>query len=349
MAEKYSAPDAQPLQRRNSLSDMTAAASAAAARSTKFVSDQTAMVLEQLDQIGDGDPAPKTVQGFLLTFAAMALLIAYTVIESLKFRDAPFPKSAELKWTVVDGPIGGVGNGPLFPMNIVCQAASGCLLALSYSGQRGSSANCRAATAAAGAPLQHGQIVSLLNGEAVTTFACYTDNPEDGLFAYHNGTSPFGVGVTSIGFVAGDPVALDVPIRAGRTLFNLVNTTNHTTVGFGYVRYEWYPSLLGVTLVDTSVAELHNVTSQYATQLFIDAQWTSVEVDQKDLLQFISTVGGTWTLLLTVGALTLYFYQKSVELYTSPSAKRFLATLCCIELPADSRTARKQVSPATSS
>lgn len=55
------------------------------------------MVLEQLDQIGDGDPAPKTVQGFLLTLAAMTLLIAYTVIESLKFRDAPFPKSAELK------------------------------------------------------------------------------------------------------------------------------------------------------------------------------------------------------------------------------------------------------------
>ena len=265
-----------------------------------------------IDQIDPDEPHAKDSAGGVLTLIALAALATWTTIGFLDFEKAPLPKDSELKWTVADGPVTvPVNSAPLFPMRVACLAQSGCVVALRYSGVSTSSANCAAATTSAGSTLLPGGAVQLAQNEAVDALACYTDNPEDGFFTFHSGASPFGIGVTS----TPNDWSRDVPMRAGRNMLSLVNTTNRVS---GQSSAEWFPTFLSVDQIASAVgavtaAHPSAAAKQHATQLVVAAQWTSIVIYPKNWLGFLSSVGGTWTCLLTVAALILAAFRSGFE------------------------------------
>mmetsp|Transcript_28939 Transcript_28939/g.74384 ORF Transcript_28939/g.74384 Transcript_28939/m.74384 type:complete len:323 (+) Transcript_28939:98-1066(+) len=262
------------------------------------------LLIRWVDRIGEDEGEPKSYLGAILSAVATVLLAIYTYFAITNFTDSPFPLQITAKWTIVDGP---VQPGPLYPMTVECLAPS-CEIGVFYTGSTAFSANCNSSMAIFNAAPSVGSRLRLLAGEAVVMHVCYSDDPSDGLYAWYNGSSPFGIGVESVAPIRGSaPQAVRVPVHSGRTLLKLVNTTNATyPVGsLGHAQAEWYPTLLSPQpLVSDPV-------SVYSSQTFIDSQWTEVLVFDRDGWTLLSTVGGAWTLIIGAAALT---HKASVRL-----------------------------------
>ena len=233
---------------------------------------------------------------------AFVVFLSYSLLRIRDFSNKPNDVVVTPRWTIVNGP---VLPGPLYPMNIECLAAEGCIVALRYAGNTAFSSACVTASAQVVSPgsiLLVGGQVNLAQGEEVQALVCYTDDPRDGIFSWHNGSSPFGIPVESVAPIFGDVTRVKIPLHAGRTLFKLVNTTDHTypSGNIGHARAEWYPTLLGTGLIDTYPAHDH------AAQGFIDSQWTEVSIHEPNVLALAGELGGAWTLSLGVVAI-IYF------------------------------------------
>ena len=154
---------------------------------------------------------------------------ADTAVRIDAFVNSPSNVAAIAKWTIVDGP---VKPGPMYPMVIECLAAQ-CDVALTYAGNTAFSQACISASAQvpdAGSLLLVGGRVRLALGETVHALVCYTDDPRDGLFSYHNGSSPYGIGIESTAPIGDVVMTIAIPLHAGRTLLKLVNTTGNAAL-----------------------------------------------------------------------------------------------------------------------
>ena len=256
------------------------------------------LLVRLVDRIGEDEGEPKSYLGAVFSFVATCLLVIYTFFAIRSFIESPFPLQITAKWTIVDGP---VQPGPLYPMTVECLATTSCEIGVFYSGTTTFSANCVTSAAAFGAVPSVGTRLRLPAGEAVVFHVCYSDDPTDGLYAWYNGSSPFGIAVESVAPIGGNaPQAVRVPVHSGRTLMKLVNTTNATyPLGSpGHARAEWYPTLLSPQPL------VNDPTAVYTAQTFIDSQWTEVLVFDRDAWEFVSTIGGAWTIMIGAAALT---------------------------------------------
>lgn len=255
-------------------------------------------LVRNIDQIGQ-DITPKSLSGAIFSTVAVAALAAYSVVAVTIFYDKPLPLQITAKWTIVDGP---VQPGPLYPMKVKCLVGSGCTVGLFYSSRTPFSKNCATQTSANFGASAYNSRNTMAADDIVTFYACYSDDPADGLFAWYDGASPFGIAIESVAPISGKVTSVFVPVHAGRTLMKLVNTTNATyPVGaFGHARAEWYPTLLSPEPLQDSVTA--GSTTTFSSQSFIDAQWTEVLVFDRDPWSFVSTMGGAWTIMIGAAA-----------------------------------------------
>ena len=59
------------------------------------------------------------------------------------------------------------------------------------------------------------------------------------------------------------------------------------------------------------------VLDDMTVQLFVDAQWTQVEVLQKSWLDLLSSIGGAWTLLVAGAAIMLHVVRSAWKVGSS--------------------------------
>jgi hypothetical protein len=265
-------------------------------------------VVRIIDQIGEEeeDPTPKSYTGALFSFCALTALVVYAILAIHTFQRSPFPLDITAKWTSVDGP---VQPGPLYPMSVKCLAADGCQVGIFYSSRTPFSTACATNTAQVFGSSASGARIAMAAENVLTFHVCYSDDPTDGLFAWYNGTSPFGIAVESVAPINGVVTAVMVPVHEGRTLMKLVNTTNHTYAfgAFGYARAEWYPTLLSPQPLAIAPDAMHSA------QAFIDAQWTEVLVYDRDAWDLLSTIGGAWTVMIGIAAICHVFFLSLAQ------------------------------------
>jgi len=262
--------------------------------------------VKAIDHFGEKDPLPKSVVGGVSTILAVLLFVGFVVYRVISFTLEPNDMIITARWTIVDGP---VTPGPLYPMLVECLAEQGCSVALRYSGESTFSSACVSASAQVpnpGSILLAGGLVQLVKSEVVLALVCYTDDPRDGLISWHNGTSPFGIAIESVAPINGVVTRVRVPVHEGRGLFKLVNTTDYTYPAgdIGRARAEWYPTLLGVDVLDDSVAADHTSLS------FIDSQWTQVEIHPTPFMNLLGELGGAWTVCLALVAVCYFLIMK---------------------------------------
>lgn len=120
-------------------------------------------------------PERRSYLGALLTVGALGLWVTHIVTLTLAWANNPPPSTSDIRWSQSQGPFQGSGP-PSFPIELVCSAAEGCGVALHYSGQTPLSARCAASVA-------NQSCVTAAQGERLSTALCYSDQPEDGLYA----------------------------------------------------------------------------------------------------------------------------------------------------------------------
>ena len=113
--------------------------------------------------------------GALLTVGALGLWVTQIVVLTLAWAKNPPSSTSDIRWSQSQGPSQGSGP-PSFPIELVCSAAEGCSMALHYSGQTPLSARCAASVA-------NQSCVTAAQGERLRTALCYSDQPDDGLYA----------------------------------------------------------------------------------------------------------------------------------------------------------------------
>lgn len=180
-----------------------------------------------IDRYGAPDATPKSVLGGLATVLAALLFATYCAYRVVDHLEAPSDVVPTARWTIVDGPL---LPGPLYPMLVECLAPGGCDVGLRYAAETAFSASCVAASAlhSATSALIAGRRARLATGDTCVALECYSDDPRDGFFAFHNGSGAFGVAIESVAPIAGVVTRVRVPLHAGRTLLTLVNTTDLT-------------------------------------------------------------------------------------------------------------------------
>lgn len=293
-------------------------------------------LIQSVDFIGVDARAtrPKSYSGAVATLVALSALMVYSVVAFTNFAKEPLPIQITAKWTIADGP---VKPGPLYPMKVECLATGGCELGMFYSGRTTFSANCVSASAAfvsatrssrrsacatlsscAPQTVPVGERFRVESGDVLVFHICFSDDPADGLFAWYNGTSPFGIAIESVAAIGGGPPsAVRVPVHVGRTLLKLVNTTDETfkPSTLGHARAEWYPTLLSPQPLQAPTGALQS------SQAFMDAGWTEVFIFNRDWVGFVSTIGGAWTLMMAGAAIGHGMFWKGAQRLASKGAK----------------------------
>ena len=135
-------------------------------------------------------PERTSYLGALLTMVAVGLWLTYIVTLTLVWAKNPPRSTSDIRWSSGHDPFGGSGP-PSFPIELVCSAAEGCGIALHYSGQTPVSAKCAASVANKGC-------VTAAQGERLSTALCYSDQPEDGLYAFHAAIANASLGLLSV-------------------------------------------------------------------------------------------------------------------------------------------------------
>ena len=120
-------------------------------------------------------PERRSYLGALLTVGALGLWVTLCVVLTLAWAKNPPPSTSDIRWSQSQGPFQGSGP-PSFPIELICSAAEGCSMALHYSGQTPVSARCAASVA-------NQSCVTAAQGERLSTALCYSDQPDDGLYA----------------------------------------------------------------------------------------------------------------------------------------------------------------------
>lgn len=136
-------------------------------------------------------PERTSYLGALLTVVAVGLWLTYIVALTLAWAKNPPRSTSDIRWSSNHGPSEGSAGPPSFPIELVCSAAEGCGIALHYSGQTPLSAKCAASVANQGC-------VTAAYGERLRTALCYSDQPEDGIYAFHTASANASLGLLGV-------------------------------------------------------------------------------------------------------------------------------------------------------